>query len=475
MIHTPSPKATKWWPGDLGLHCTHAVVFARLIIGKNQFGVLPFLVQIRDMETFMPLKGVELGDIGPKFGYNSKNNGWATFDSVRIPRDNMLMKYTRVDRQGNFSVEGDMRVLYSVMMDIRLQLLLGSSKVLFKGLLIGGRYSAVRRQFKNTQGSRLETKLLDYQTQQMKLFPLLAAAFTFLIAHNFVDQMYKELLQGIQKGKFDKLEVLHHLTSGMKSFFTQTAVDGAYLIRQSVGGAGYSAWSALPQLIDHCNSWVTFEGDNTVMAQQSAKLIMKNYKKVKQHEKLTGIFEYFNSAPNLHLLRSRATSAEDYCTIEHVQEALQAISLYQIELTMQKLDSTKASKKESLNMINGLEVVSMATIHIQCVNFNISVEALPKIACPKFRQHVTNLVCLMGLTHLQQNGGIGYESGFLSAGSLVLINDAFKELLVRIRPQFIALVELFPASDNVLMSAIGNSYGDIYETHLEWAKTSRLN
>ena len=25
------------------------------------------------------------------------------------------------------------------------------------------------------------------------------------------------------------------------------------------------------------------------------------------------------------------------------------------------------------------------------------------------------------------------------------------------------------------MSAIGNSYGDIYETHLDWAKTSRLN
>jgi hypothetical protein len=25
------------------------------------------------------------------------------------------------------------------------------------------------------------------------------------------------------------------------------------------------------------------------------------------------------------------------------------------------------------------------------------------------------------------------------------------------------------------MSAIGNSYGDIYETHLEWAKNSRLN
>ncbi len=29
--------------------------------------------------------------------------------------------------------------------------------------------------------------------------------------------------------------------------------------------------------------------------------------------------------------------------------------------------------------------------------------------------------------------------------------------------------------DGVLNSAIGNYYGDIYETQLEWAKGSRLN
>lgn len=29
--------------------------------------------------------------------------------------------------------------------------------------------------------------------------------------------------------------------------------------------------------------------------------------------------------------------------------------------------------------------------------------------------------------------------------------------------------------DEMTCSAIGNSYGDIYETHLAWAKDSRLN
>jgi alkylation response protein AidB-like acyl-CoA dehydrogenase len=28
IIHTPNMMATKWWPGDIGCFCTHAVVFA---------------------------------------------------------------------------------------------------------------------------------------------------------------------------------------------------------------------------------------------------------------------------------------------------------------------------------------------------------------------------------------------------------------------------------------------------------------
>ena len=39
VIHTPSIKATKFWPGGLGLTATHAVVFAQLIIDGNTHGV----------------------------------------------------------------------------------------------------------------------------------------------------------------------------------------------------------------------------------------------------------------------------------------------------------------------------------------------------------------------------------------------------------------------------------------------------
>ena len=48
------------------------------------------------------ITGVELGDIGPKFGYANIDNGFLRFDHVRIPRDHMFMKYSRVSKMYQF-------------------------------------------------------------------------------------------------------------------------------------------------------------------------------------------------------------------------------------------------------------------------------------------------------------------------------------------------------------------------------------
>jgi Acyl-CoA oxidase len=52
-----------------------------------------------------------------------------------------------------------------------------------------------------------------------------------------------------------------------------------------------------------------------------------------------------------------------------------------------------------------------------------------------------------------------------------------KQALKDLRPHMIPLTELdtTPELDMSYLSAIGNEYGDIYETQLEWAMKSRLN
>jgi acyl-CoA oxidase len=57
----------------------------------------------------------------------------------------MLMRFASVDEEGTFSIEGDTRILYAVMMNIRMQLIFHSSFAIAKALTIAIRYSAVRR------------------------------------------------------------------------------------------------------------------------------------------------------------------------------------------------------------------------------------------------------------------------------------------------------------------------------------------
>ena len=44
------------------------VLMARLFTGGKDYGPHAFVVQIRDMETHLPLPGITVGDIGPKMG-----------------------------------------------------------------------------------------------------------------------------------------------------------------------------------------------------------------------------------------------------------------------------------------------------------------------------------------------------------------------------------------------------------------------
>lgn len=64
-----------------------------------------------------------------------------------------------------------------------------------------------------------------------KLAPLLSYAYVFTFASKAVIDMHKKLLEDIKKDKFNKLEVLHHLTSGFKACFTQISYDGLDALR----------------------------------------------------------------------------------------------------------------------------------------------------------------------------------------------------------------------------------------------------
>ena len=109
IINSPTPTSAKFWPGTLGKTANHAMVIAQLIDGQDKpRGIHNFLVPLRSMDTHELLPGVVTGDIGPKIGYNNMDNGFARFDTVKIPRRNMAMRFACVDEEGVYGkVKGE--------------------------------------------------------------------------------------------------------------------------------------------------------------------------------------------------------------------------------------------------------------------------------------------------------------------------------------------------------------------------------
>ena len=89
---------------------------AQLILDGKTYGPHAFIVQIRDLKTHEPLPGITVGDVGPKFGLNTLDNGFILFDNVRIAHENMLAKYSYVVKEtGTYERPPNAKVGYGTM------------------------------------------------------------------------------------------------------------------------------------------------------------------------------------------------------------------------------------------------------------------------------------------------------------------------------------------------------------------------
>ena len=74
-------------------------------------------------------------------------------------------------------------------------------------------------------------------------------------------------IEQMKNNIFKLLDVTHHVTSGLKSLYSQMALDCMDVCRFACGGAGYSAHSHLPDIYLDYSPNPVYEGDSTVLAQ----------------------------------------------------------------------------------------------------------------------------------------------------------------------------------------------------------------
>ncbi|KAI9281999.1 acyl-CoA dehydrogenase/oxidase C-terminal [Sporodiniella umbellata] len=486
-IHSPTLTSSKWWIGGLGKAATHAVVMARLITDGKDLGPHPFCIQIRSLENHLPLKGITVGDIGPKFGFNAVDNGFIMFDHYRVPHVSFLANYSQVQPgTGMYSKPPNAKLSYGTMVFVRANIVMGVRYALAKATTIAVRYSAVRQQFvdaaspKKWDSKVVETPVLDYTMQQYRLLPIISAAYACFFTGREMLRLYDLNQKAMKDGNFDLLADLHASSSGLKSLTTTMAVESIEECRRACGGHGYSMFSGLGQFYQDYLPNVTWEGDNYILTQQTARYLLKTFRNVVSGKAEPSEYNHTISYLNQYLqntsFKCPATKASDFLNPEMILSAFGFRAAYGIAKVAEQIDRKGRTWNSML-----IEISRISKAHCQFIlvrNFIVALQNDPILAQQEHKsisQILKTLSFLFSLYLMEKELSEFLLSGYLSSEQCALLKEQIISLLDIVRPQAVGLVDAFALPDYYLHSALGRYDGKVYEAMTKMAEAEPLN
>jgi len=297
IVDTPSPLAQKYWITNGALHAHYCVVFGDLRIPAfNQetqtveegdtYGVHAFLVPIREQGTMQPLEGVTIQDMGHKMGLNGIDNAKLSFNKVKIPRLNMLDKFSQVSSAGEYTttIEGKARDRFLQMADQLLSGRLciasmsqGSSKAL---LAVATEYSCSRLSVGPSGESTVP--IMAYRLQQRSLIPMIAKTIAIETA------LYKIKTAWALNRKGTPIMSNNTLIAqccAIKAYSGWHANIVANKARERTGGQGFLSANRFGMAITGTHSSITAEGDNSVLMMKTISELVKEIKNNKGEQK----------------------------------------------------------------------------------------------------------------------------------------------------------------------------------------------
>ncbi|KAJ2545788.1 hypothetical protein EV175_005791, partial [Coemansia sp. RSA 1933] len=487
-VHMPNIRACKWWIGSLGVTATHAVVMAQLIVNGKNWGPNPVVVPIRSTATHEPLKGVTVGDLGPKFGFNTMDNGFLLLNRVRVPRINLMQRYITVSRTGEVSRPDnvDPKVAYGTMVFVRTHIVNNMSMTLAKATTIAIRYASMRRQFSGKSDKPLgsvESPVLDYGMVQHRLMPLLAKNYAMFATSQAFLAHYRECMAELDQGNFGPLKELHATACGLKRWTSDAAIYGIDTCRHVCGGHGFSQFSGLGEFFGNAYPNIIWEGDNYVLSQQTARFLLTQVRALRQGKKVADnqTTVYLRS----HLSQGHMDEVPAPAFAGRSIESLVKDPEAQLDLL-----SFRAASMAS-------RLADQMDIHGQ--SWNRSLVAMQQlsdahsdyIVASYFRRHLTTLPAqspllpvlnklssLLFLHTLVQHSSDLFRlpgKAAFTAKQVTQLESALALLIEDIREQAVPLVDAFGLSDLHLNSALGRSDGNVYDNYLKWAMEDPLN
>ncbi|GAB1864324.1 Acyl-coenzyme A oxidase [Camponotus japonicus] len=484
ILHTLDFEATKCWSGGLGKCATHAIVFAQLITpdGVNH-GLHLFIVPIRDPQTHLPFPGVTVGDMGEKIGLNGIDNGFLMFDKYSIPRTCLLNRTADVSEDGKYVLAvNDGRKRYGLSLGAlssgRTAIALICAHYMIIAVTIAIRYSSVRKQFGPTNDDELP--VIEYQTQQWRIFPHLAATYAMKI---FSYEFYKTMLDllisrfGGSNLNADLGIEIHVLSSAIKPLCSWIARDAIQDCRESCGGYGYLKMSRLGDIRAENDANCTYEGENNVLIQQASNWLLSQWINVINGRPVPsplGSADFLVDAEQILNTKFNHSTVESTMKPENLLLTFKWLMCYYLKKTYQHIKDFKSNGMSDFDITNNSQLFLARTLSLVYGEHALMLYFIRCLQDPKWkvneREVLTKLCSLFGAVTLEKRLGDLYGSGYASTDSNIdnFLREGIITLCRDLLDNAVALVDVLAPPDFILNSPLGMSDGEVYKHIKEW-------
>ncbi len=270
--------------------------------------------------------------------------------------------------------------------------------------------------------------------------------------------------------KNEKVVELHAVLSVFKPISTAVVQARIQPLREILGGHGYSRLNKIGAWRNDNDINITWEGDNTVLIQQTARFITNGLKKKMKGKqvpfKTLSFLSKFEEVQTQKLVVNEAKDLKNVNMLTDMIEFKCNLLLQKSVAKLTELIGNNVGPFDAWNASQVFYLQNLARSYGELYVFNCFRSKIDQLVESPTRNVLLDLLQLYALTVVERDLVLLRENDFIQSEVCDMIRNEILEICNRLKNELITILDVISPPDEILGAALGSSTGFIFENYL---------
>lgn len=274
-------------------------------------------------------------------------------------------------------------------------------------------------------------------------------------------------LKDLMDPQSKKSDLMHGLTSVAKAVTSDFNYETITECRRACGGLGYSFYNGFGKYLGVQDVHCTWEGDNNILIQQCAKTLLKNLKFLHDGKPVYKTCEFMTAEkPQFDENSYFKGSFKNYF---EVAALFMTRANYKVHDCGMKLMSAMENIEETWNQLQPYHMIPMCKAYYDIFNIQTCMAAINTqfARSPETFAVFEKIIMIYMYQKIIDDPEYFLGLDILTKGDFDELKDLVMKLLDQLRPEILALTDMFPHEDENNYGPVGHKDLNVYETFMD--------